>query len=147
MEKLRNMNVRQIVAAGLVLLGASAIMGCSESRDSSYQLLVECPDNTELEVLEVSNGKTDSDARVTCVDEDGIKQVPYGMELIGSTDPNAVTVDSGKSGQHLNIETTTSWTKGLTTSRTNMTTDLNFNTATINFDGAYTVINAIQVKA
>ena len=55
MEKLRNMNVRQIVAAGLVLLGASAIMGCSESRDSSYQLLVECPDNTELEVLEVED--------------------------------------------------------------------------------------------
>lgn len=74
MERLRNINFREIVAAGLVLLGASAIAGCSESRYSSYQFLVECPDKTELEVLEVNNDNIRSFATVTCVDESGQQQ-------------------------------------------------------------------------
>lgn len=117
MERLRNINFREIVAAGLVLLGASAIAGCSESRYSSYQFLVECPDKTELEVLEVNNDNIRSFATVTCVDESGQQQEPQGMELVDSTDPEAVTVNNNKDGQKLEIDTTTSWTPGMTTSR------------------------------
>lgn len=148
MERLRNINFREIVAAGLVLLGASAIAGCSESRDSSYQFLVECPDKTELEVLEVNNGNIRSFATITCVDESGQQQGPQGMELVDSTDPKAVTVNNNKDGQKLEIDTTTSWTMGMTTSRSNIKAEImpGVSTAEIGFDGALTTINAVEVK-